>query len=412
MNKPLNIVESLNIHIVNPEDRNLIINNLADRLDNKQVKIISVKTIKKQILEEQIHDFNFYLSKYGQSLESMSSGERMKALFESSVEKCPDILILDHFMEHLDQSSILSYTNKIETLSNKILIINIYTRQRDNLAFIHSTERYSNNTINSVLENKIEKEHAQLPPSSNKGQTYDGELVSFTNVNLAYKQKPILQNINWTINTGEFWHLYGPNGTGKTSLLTMITGDNHKAYGQDIRLFGMQKGSGESIWHIKRKIGYFTSNMTFGFWRTQTVLEMVISGFYDSIGLYTKPGDHRKKLAKDWLRYVELEHLEKTQFIKLSLRHQRMVLITRAMVKHPPLLILDEPSVDLDENSALKMTHLINKIASESHTTIIYVSHRLEEGIKPSHGLELSPSPQGSTAHTYDYREKDSNHIK
>lgn len=188
----------------------------------------------------------------------------------------------------------------------------------------------------------------------------------------------------------------GPNGSGKTTLLTMITGDNPKAYGQDLTIFGHKRGSGESIWDIKKKIGYVTPSMTTLFRGWNTVEKMVISGLVDSIGLYKKPSELQKQIAGEWIELIGLEDLRLSRFSSLSEVQQCMVLIARAMIKHPPLLILDEPAHGLDDVNAKLLCALINKIATEGQTTIIYVSHRKEPGLEAKQVFELVLCKDGS----------------
>ena len=177
----------------------------------------------------------------------------------------------------------------------------------------------------------------------------------------------------------------------------MINGDNPKAYNQDLTLFGRRKGTGETVWEIKRKIGYLTPSMTDLFNTRHTLEQMIISGFMDSIGLYKQPSDMQIRLADEWLELIEMSPLKKKVFCQLSLGQQRLALVARAMVKHPPLLILDEAMSGLDDHNATLVTNLINKIAAESKTAILYVSHRKEEGLLPEYLFELTPSDSGST---------------
>lgn len=176
----------------------------------------------------------------------------------------------------------------------------------------------------------------------------------------------------------------------------MITGDNPKGYGQDLTLFGRRKGTGETVWSIKNNIGYVTPAMTDLFTASHTLEQMLMSGFYDSIGLYNKPSDLQIKLAKQWLTLIEMDKLSKKPFFMLSTGQQRMALIARAMVKHPPLLILDEAIAGLDDHNASLVISLINKIANESESTILYVSHRNEAGLFPRNIFQLFPSEEGS----------------
>ena len=227
-------------------------------------------------------------------------------------------------------------------------------------------------------------------------------MIEFRNVNLSYGEKAVLNNISWTIRKGEFWHLAGPNGSGKSTILSMISGDNPKAYGQEIYLFGRKKGSGETVWDIKKNIGFYSSNMTFKFERNETVQNMIISGFYDSVGLYIKPSDLQIHAVHEWLRLVDLYEFRKKSFHSLSFGLQRIVLIIRALVKQAPLLILDEPGAGLDEENMRLISRLVHKTVTERSTSILYVSHKEELGLKPDHVLRLMPGGQGSKAEIQD----------
>jgi molybdate transport system ATP-binding protein len=214
---------------------------------------------------------------------------------------------------------------------------------------------------------------------------------------VAYYGKLIVHDINWQIRAGEFWQLKGPNGSGKTTLISLITGDNPHAYGQDLWLFGRKKGSGESIWDIKSRIGYFTPQLLQQFSRQTKIDEMIISGLYDSIGLYTRPTDNDKHLARQWLGLLGIEH-KSNNFHELSPGMQRLVMVARALIKQPDLLILDEPSTELDDHNVQIFVGLVNAIAKATNTAIIYVSHNNEPGLKPQKTLELQKTNEAYTA--------------
>jgi molybdate transport system ATP-binding protein len=194
--------------------------------------------------------------------------------------------------------------------------------------------------------------------------------------------------------------LVGPNGSGKSTILSLITGESTKGYGQELYLFGRKKGSGESIWEIKQKIGFFAPNMTELFRRNNTLLEMLLSGYYDSIGLYDTPSTLQHKESTEWLKLADLLALKNTNFNKLSAGQQRLGLILRAVVKNPPLLILDEPTEGLDDAGARLVIDLVNMLHERSRLAIVFVSHRLEKGLEPKAIFELMPSLAGSTGKT------------
>ncbi len=363
------------------------------------------------IEEEALHEEWIVSKQYNRSIRSLSSGEQKKALLSYLLTQKPDFIVLDNPMDNLDVATQAALLTSITEMANHTSIIQLINRQRDFLPFIKVAFEYSDdklipiNDIKSYLNTHISSSKKKItitvPPPISEYVLDNMELVSFKNVTVKYEERVIVKDINWTINAGEFWQLVGPNGSGKTTLLTMINGDNPKAYNQDLTLFGRKKGTGETVWSIKQKIGYLTPSMTDLFNTRHTLEQMIISGFTDSIGLYKEPSDIQIRLADEWLELIEMSQLKKRVFCQLSLGQQRLALVARAMVKHPPLLILDEAMSGLDDHNASVVTNLINKIASESKTAILYVSHRIEEGLLPEHIFELTPSESGSAGIAY-----------
>lgn len=375
-------------------------------LKNKTGVLFSNATLNNFIKEEALHN-NFTLTKNKhRSIRTFSSGEQKKALLNYLLSKKPDFLILENAFDLLDQQYQKELLIRLNKLSKKITIIQIFKRVDDILPFIKNIVQFKDEKIlfsGLIKDYKIQFQQQKIfslkgaiPPSINHFNFVENPLIQFKNVSVNYANKAILNNINWTINRGDFWQLFGPNGSGKTTLLTMITGDNPKAFGQDLKLFGRKKGSGETVWDIKKKIGYVTPAMTTLFTGRHTVENMIISGVYDSIGLYKQPTSLEKKIANQWVDLIGLTDLKNTWFFKLSEEQQCMVLIARAMIKHPPLLILDEPTHGLNDYNVARVTTLVNKIAKDSNTTIIYVSHKKEKGLIPTATFELIPTKKGS----------------
>ena len=143
----------------------------------------------------------------------------------------------------------------------------------------------------------------------------------------------------------------------------------------DIFVFGFQRGSGESIWQIKQYIGYVSTALQWEHRVSVSVRNVIISGFYDSIGLYSKPSDAEKAIADQWLALLGMTARAGEPMNKLSYGDQRLLLIARAMVKHPPLLILDEPCLGLDDMNRRLVLALIEKICAGSGTAVLYVIH-------------------------------------
>ncbi|MBT8293649.1 MAG: ATP-binding cassette domain-containing protein, partial [Eudoraea sp.] len=287
-------------------------------------------------------------------------------------------------------------------------IVQLISRSVDLLPFItnyarlHFNEFFVINDLSKIEPKKRKVFYRSVPQALNSLNYAHEYLVRFNNVSVNYEEKPILKNINWAIKQGEFWELSGKNGSGKTTLLSMVTGDNPKAYGQDIFLFGSRKGSGESVWDIKKNIGYFTPAMVDRFRGYHSLENMLISGLLDSIGLYIKPSEAQLRVAREWLALVNMEDKKDSYFHDLSLGQQRLIMCVRAMIKHPLLLILDEPTAGLDDASAALVVDLVNKMAEESQTSIIFVSHRKEPELKAHFIYKLELTPEGSLGKVLD----------
>ncbi len=174
------------------------------------------------------------------------------------------------------------------------------------------------------------------PPAARPYELPTGKpLLELRDVTVRYGDLTVLRNVNWILERGTHCCISGPNGCGKTTLLSLITGDNHKAYGQDITLFGIRRGSGESVWDIKQKFGQLDTQLQLNFARGMRVVEVVVSGFFDTIGLYDAWGDAQRNSAEQWLSALGLAAYSRESFDALSFGLQRMVLLARAMVKSP-----------------------------------------------------------------------------
>jgi molybdate transport system ATP-binding protein len=374
-------------------------------IQNAKGALYSTLTINDFIKEELIHEHFDVATENKVSLVTSSGGQQKKALLNYLLSTNPEFLIIDGVFDNLDITSQQQIIIRLQAISSGVKIIQILNRKKDILPFI--TDVFS---IKSRLlvegwdkESQTKSTHftGTIPAPIHEYPMQQNPLVQFNNVNVNYNEVAIIKNICWQINKGEFWQLIGPNGSGKTTMLSMIYGDNPKAYGQDLILFGKRKGTGESVWEIKEKIGYFSSSITQQFDRLDTLEQMIISGFNDSIGLYIHPTDLQIQQAAAWLKLLNLHEQRKQLFRNFSMAQQRLILIARAMVKHPPLLILDEPTAGIDDESAALFTALVNKIAAESNTAILYVSHREEQGLQPKYIFELEPGSDGSAGKVY-----------
>jgi molybdate transport system ATP-binding protein len=199
------------------------------------------------------------------------------------------------------------------------------------------------------------------------------------NVTIRYGAVEVLKGIDWTVKAGERWALVGPNGAGKTTLLSLILADNPQAYANEIALFGIQRGSGESIWEIKNRIGWVSPELHIHYPRTVTVADVVCSGFFDSVGLYQQCSPAQKLTAEGWIQAFGLPAVSGEPYSSLSSGQQRLVLLARALVKYPTLLVLDEPCQGLDEASRANFLRLLNRLCEQAPVSMIYVSHYQDE---------------------------------
>ena len=223
-------------------------------------------------------------------------------------------------------------------------------------------------------------------------------LVEMNDVNVGWGEHQVLRHLNWKLVRGEHWLVRGPNGSGKTTFLELITGDNMQVFSNDIKIFGNRRGSGETIWDIKKRLGIVSYRMhvEYRMLGGTSLLAVIISGFRDSIGLYGEnPTDLEIATAKKWLALGGFEGRESENFGSLSYGEQRAILILRSAVKSPEILILDEPCHGLDEQYRAKILHLMELIGNGGTTTMLHVTHDPSEVLMcEKHILELHPDEE------------------
>ena len=318
----------------------------------------------------------------------LSSGELRKFLIINLFSETPDILIIDNPYIGLDAESRELLNELIKTIVSAgtavmLLVCNPseippfcdYILPMKDME-IGEMEQASECDMESLCRlfspiGDIDK----LPLSPNREQIDYSTAVELRNCNVCYGNNVILHNVSWSIKAGEKWALLGANGSGKSTLLSLIYADNPQGYRNDITLFDHRRGTGESIWDIKRRIGYISPEMHLYFNDAADTLTVVATGFYDNVGCYRRPNEEQKAIAMQWLQTFGIGHLASRRFPTLSSGEQRLALIARTMLKNAPLLILDEPLHGLDMTKKALVAQLIERIAAQPGMTLIYVTH-------------------------------------
>ena len=223
----------------------------------------------------------------------------------------------------------------------------------------------------------------------------DRPLIVLRDGVVSYNDRPILNHLDWQVNPGEHWQIVGPNGAGKSTLLSLITGDHPQGYSND--LTRRRRGSGETIWEIKRHIGYVSSSLHLDYRVNTSVRNVVLSGFFDSIGIYQAVSDRQRQLTEQWLALLGLDGARgDAPFHSLSWGQQRLALIARALVKHPALLILDEPLQGLDPLNRQLVRRFIDVLIGQGATQLLFVSHHAEDAPQCiTHRLSFVPDGEG-----------------
>ena len=204
-------------------------------------------------------------------------------------------------------------------------------------------------------------------------------LIDIRNACVRYGDHSVFQNLSWKFMPDQNWAVVGPNGAGKSTLLRLISADHPQAYANQIYLFGRRRGTGESIWEIKQRMGIISSEFQIRYRKPLRALEVILSGFFDSVGLYRRATNDQRATARQWSQQLDLSALEDRRFDHLSYGEQRMTLLARAMVKSPDLLILDEPCQGLDPSNRKRILALIDRIGGQSPTRLLYVTHQPTE---------------------------------
>jgi len=346
----------------------------------------------------------------------LSTGETRKTLLCQALMSEPELLILDEPFDGLDVQSRAQLAALLESLNQQgytlVLVLNRFDEIPDfiqhagvladcNLTETGEKTALLKQALIAQLAHSEQLDGITLPepdaPSARHALDSHQPRIVLRDGIVSYDDRPILNRLSWTVNPGEHWQIVGPNGAGKSTLLSLITGDHPQGYSNDLTLFGRRRGSGETIWDIKKHIGYVSSSLHLDYRVSTTVRNVILSGYFDSIGIYQAVSDKQHKLAQQWLDILGMDNrVADAPFHSLSWGQQRLALIVRALVKHPTLLILDEPLQGLDPLNRQLIRRFVDVLISEGETQLLFVSHHAEDAPACiTHRLEFVPDGEG-----------------
>lgn len=324
----------------------------------------------------------------------LSSGELRKLLMVNALLSLPDVLVLDNPYIGLDAASRVEFDNTLKTIvAGGVSVVMLLCDGADIPAYADAVLTMKDCELTGLVtapdgierlrheapaDNFIPEELPAPPCDFPKTGEHD---VTFEihNGHIRYGAREILRDVEWCVRHGERWTLTGPNGSGKSLLLSLICADNPQAYANDITLFDRRRGSGESIWDIKDSIGYVSPEMQLYFKSASAVKDIVVQGMRNSLNRYKPVAKEEDDEALAWLSLLDITHLADRRFSELSAGEQRLVLVARALIKQPPLLVLDEPLHGLDSRHKQRVKSVIDAVVRRNGSSLIFVTHYTSE---------------------------------
>ncbi len=356
---------------------------------------------RRRILKEKLYEM-FHLSSLSDKyIISLSSGELRKFQLTKTLLSGPRMLIMDNPFIGLDVQTRRQLSDLLSTLiaETDLQVVLVLSKTDDIPDFITHVipvkeldilpkmkredyiKTYCGKTPCMLLAEEKKAKILGLPEKSDLITTTDaeGSILRFHQVSIRYGNRTILKDLDWTVKQNEKWALSGENGAGKSTLLSLVCADNPQSYACNIELFGHKRGTGESIWEIKRHIGYVSPEMHRAYLKDLPAIDIVASGLNDSVGLYVRPRPEQRAICEFWMDIFGIADLKDRTFLKLSSGEQRLCLLARAFVKDPELLILDEPLHGLDDRNRQLVREIISAFCHRKDKTMIMVTHYSEE---------------------------------
>ncbi|GAA4085649.1 ATP-binding cassette domain-containing protein [Mucilaginibacter panaciglaebae] len=329
----------------------------------------------------------------GKQLIKLSNGETKRLRIAAALIKNPLLLLLDSPLTGLDVQTRREFNDVIKEITQSGItvimatspyeipdaITNVAVLKNCGIAQSVAKADFKPGIADLQEDDHIDKGELKSLLSHHNSSGEYRQIVAMKNVHVKYGDNVILDDVSWQVNPGERWALLGHNGAGKSTLLSLINGDNPQAYANDIVLFDKKRGTGESIWDIKKKIGFVSPELHQYFPTDNSCLQVIESGYYDTLGLFRPSNKARTEVALRWMKALEIDKYARVLLKNVPASAQRLCLLARALIKNPPLLIFDEPCQGMDSHQQQHFKKLVDAICGLSEVTLIYVTHYQHE---------------------------------
>lgn len=324
----------------------------------------------------------------------LSAGEARKVLLLRALLRAPSLVILDDPFDGLDVAACAQLSQALVSIAEQVAVLVVSGFEPDQLPFpsqavasvaVIAQHRLSfRGTLQAWGQHHTAGTAARLPPPVDTGCFYEAlppnqPLLHLVRGRVQYGDQVVFENLDFMVLPGQHTLIEGPNGSGKSTLIEMVSGDHPQAYSNELYLFGRRRGSGETVWDIKKNVGIVSARLHRDYRVDCSVEDVLLSGLYDSIGVYREREASERTRALAWLAWLELGVKPSAAFRALSFGQQRLLLIARAAIKVPPLVVMDEPTAGLDPGNRTRALELIASLCTQKKSTILFVTHRADE---------------------------------